>query len=157
MSSKNPPSDSGGGDVGEPLIVVGTPVAEEEGRPTVVVRCDKCGQIIPDTGKRCTCHEVYFYDKKAGIYFTYRLNDIKVALVRSLMRLLLLFMFFVLYVIFWGVSDVAILGLTLASCAGTFVGLNFLGISCWAGFFAVLVRGITIGSQFASVTIHWKA
>lgn len=142
MSLKGSASESA-----DPLLVTGVPVAV----------CERCGQPLPDSTTGCSCHNVYFYDSKAGIYFTYKVNDIKVALVRSLMRLLLLFMFFVLYVVFWGVSDVAILGLTVASCAGTFVGLNFLSVSCWGGFFAVLVRGITLGSQFASVTIHWKA
>jgi hypothetical protein len=118
-----------------------------------IKKCDRCGQAVP---QYCTCRDGYFFDRKAGVFMTFNAADIKIALIRALMKLVTLFVIFVLYVTLWGIADTGILILTMGSCAGTFLGINFLSISCWGGFLACLVRGVSLGSDIASITIHWK-
>lgn len=143
------------------LIPSAIPWNEEQKSQNTQSKCKKCGLTNTPNGKKCGCAAEnqpggFFLDTNQGVYFTYRVHDIKIAMVRAVMRVVVLLTIFLLYFVFWGTSDVAILGLTLGSCAGTFIGLDFLLIPCWAGVIASLLRGFTLGSQIATIDVHWK-
>lgn len=95
-------------------------------------------------------------DTTNGVFLTYTARDVKVAVIRALMRFLLIIGIFIGYYIMFGVSDALVLGLTIGSCAGMCSGIGFLGPSCGAGLLACMLRGFTIGSELAQVRIHWK-
>lgn len=72
------------------------------------------------------------------------------------MKTTIVFALFLLYFILWNMSDIGILLVAIGSCAGSFTCLPFLSVSCYAGIVASLLRGFTLGSEIATIDIHWK-
>ena len=75
---------------------------------------------------------------------------------RVIVSLFLLITFFLVYYLSFGLCDTCILLATVGSCVGKCVGMNFLGVSCWAGILASILRGFRLGNEIASVEVKWK-
>lgn len=88
-------------------------------------------------------------------FFAYA-QEVKIRACRVIMKFLLIIGCFLAYYIAWGFCDRCILIVTVASCGGTWVGMGFLGPSCYAGILASLLRGFRLGSEMAHVDIQWK-
>lgn len=124
----------------------------------------------------------YFWDHYHGIYFTYTTYQMKQAMCRlvihvflakkdivsryllllslfahrALLKFLLLSIIFLVFYLAWEVCDYCIFFTALGSCGGSFAGLKFLSVPCWAGVVSCLLRGFTIGNEIAQVQVHWK-
>ena len=136
--------------IGKPAGYV--PIPTSQPQKTECVQACKCC----DCEKKNNSHAGVFLDFSNGVYMTYTPRDVKVAIIRTIMRFLMIIGIFIAYYMLFGVSDVLVLALTIGSCAGVCAGAGFLGPSCGAGLLACLLRGYTLGSEIAQVKIHWK-
>jgi hypothetical protein len=98
----------------------------------------------------------FLFDHKHGIFFTYKWAEVKRDMCRAWIRIGVILLIASLYIGMWSWCDVCILGLTAASCLGTCTICSFLSFNCIAGVLASLYKGFRIGSEWATLDIHWK-
>lgn len=97
-----------------------------------------------------------FWSSEQGIYFTFTSQELKLGFCRAVVRTTVIILIFLIYFLAWDVCDICILLTAIGSCAATCLRIDWLGPSCWAGFFASILRGYRVGSEIAHVDVQWK-
>jgi hypothetical protein len=107
---------------------------------------------VPDKSKE----PGFFIDRDSGTFMTYKYREVKRDCCRGVMRVTAILIVAGAYVAAWSYCDICVLGVAVGSCAASCVGCGFLSFNCFAGILASLIKGFRIGSEVASLDIHWK-
>lgn len=105
-------------------------------------------------------YESVFWDREQGVYFTFKKAEVRKAMLRLLMKLLMIITLALVFYVFWelpGCKDcigyVAI-GTCLVSCTG--MGFLVPKILCFGGVIAALFRGFSFNNELGDIHIKLK-
>lgn len=95
-----------------------------------------------------------FWDHSKGLYFTYTTRQVRIALIRRLMQLLVVGGIFCAYFFLWDASPLLTFAVACGSCGATCAGLTWLTPSCLAGFVATIIKGVRLGFGIGHIDIR---
>lgn len=118
---------------------------------------EKAAEPPPDGEAR---KESIFWDRQQGVYLTFKRDEVRRAMLRLLLKLLIIAALALVFYVFWelpGCKD-CIGFLAIGTCLVSCTGMGFLvpKVLCFGGVIAALFRGFSFNNDLGDIHIKLK-